>query len=221
MGRLNGIRNVLFDLDGTLVDSRGTIVESIRHALAALQVAPAGAPDVETLIGVPLFDIFTGAYGMPREQALQAIDIYRAHYDALNQAGTTVYEGVPEGLASLRESGFRLFVATVKPTPIAEKVLSDLELRPFFDGVAGASMGPERREKHGIIAWALCEFGLVAGESLMVGDRDQDIEGARGNGLSSLAVTWGFGQADEIRRARPDRQVERFDQIPELLEVGG
>ena len=210
MGRLNGIRNVLFDLDGTLVDSRATIIDSIRHALETLQVDPADAPRVESLIGVPLFDIFTGAYGMNRGQAMQAIDIYRARYDELNQAGTRVYEGVPEGLASLREFGLRLFVATVKPTPIAEKVLADLDLRAWFDGVAGASMGPERREKHGIIAWALDEFGLDAGASLMVGDRDQDIEGARGNGLASLAVSYGFGHAEEIRRARPDFQVECF-----------
>ena len=221
MGRLNGIRNVLFDLDGTLVDSRGTIVDSIRHALDTLRAAPPDARDIESLIGVPLLDIFRDAYGLPREQALLAIEIYREHYDALNQAGTTVYEGVPEGLASLRESGYRLFVATVKPTPIAEKVLADLELRVFFDGVAGASMGPERREKHGIIAWALGEFGLDAGESLMVGDRGQDVEGARGNGLSSLAVSYGFGHAEEIRQARPDFQVERFAIIPELLGAGG
>ena len=217
MHQLSTVRNVLFDLDGTLVDSSRTILDSVRHALETIGVDPATGPRVQSLIGMPLFDIFTRAYGMPREQAMEAIDLYREYYDRLNQAGTTVYDGVREGLASLQGSGLGLYIATVKPTPIAAKVLSDLDLRKHFDGIAGASMGPERRDKSSIIAWALSRFGLDASESLMVGDRDQDIEGARENGLRSLAVCYGFGHTDEIEEARPDHRVSRFGEISELL----
>lgn len=217
MHALNTIQNVLFDLDGTLVDSSRTILESVRHALETLEMDPAAGPGIEMLIGMPLLDIFTGAYGMPRNQAMQAIDIYRDHYDRLNQTGTRVYAGVRDGLAGLRGGGFSLYVATVKPTPIAEKVLSDLELMQHFDGVAGASMGPERRDKSSIIAWALSEFGLDASASVMVGDRDQDIEGARENGLESVAVSWGFGHSDELEQAAPDHHVVRFGDIEALL----
>lgn len=217
MDQLKGVRNVLFDLDGTLVDSRRTIFESICHALEQLGVDPASGPGIEELIGLPLFDIFTVIYEMPRDQALRAIDLYRDYYDKLNQAGTTVYAGVREGLGRLNASGFGLYIATVKPTRIAEKVLVDMDLRKHFHGVAGASMGPERRDKRSIIAWALDEFSLDADISLMVGDRDQDIEGARDNGLFSLAVCYGFGHAEEIEEARPDYRVERFEDINRLL----
>ena len=217
MHGLNGIRNVLFDLDGTLVNSSRTIMDSVEHALRSLDIDPASGPPVERLIGRPLLDIFTDSYGMPRPQALEAIDRYRAHYEALAQAGTTVYEGVRDGLAELAGGGYRLYLATVKPTSIAESVLGDLELRGHFSGVAGASMGPERREKERIIAWALETFGLDAAESLMVGDRDQDIDGARANGLASVAVSWGFGSDGELEKAEPDYQAGRFSELVDLL----
>jgi phosphoglycolate phosphatase len=172
---------------------------------------------VESLIGKPLLDIFTGHYGLDSDRALQAIDIYRDYYDSLKQAGTTVYEGVREGLAELNSGGYRLFLATVKPTRIAEKVLADLDLRVHFHGVAGASMGPERRKKTAIIAFALSEYGLDPASSLMIGDSDQDIDGARENGLPAIAVSWGFGGTEEFERARPAYRADRFEDVLSLL----
>jgi len=221
MAELNGLRNVLFDLDGTLVDSSKTILDSVFHALEKLAVDPQSGPDVRTLIGMPLFDIFVGQYGMSKERAQEAIDHYRDYYEQLNQAGTRVYDGVRDGLGRLNGAGLNLFIATVKPTPIAEKVLVDLELREHFSGVAGASMGPERRDKSSIIAHALSAFGLESGSSVMVGDRDQDVLGARANGLSSMAVTYGFGHRDELLTATPDHSADHFSDVSRILLNGG
>ncbi len=217
MAVLTDIENVLFDLDGTLVDSRRTIATSILHALEKMDVDASSGPGVETLIGMPLYDIFVGRFGMEETGALKAIDYYRVYYDNLNQAGTTVYERVHEDLARLKSEGYRLYVATVKPTQIAEKVLTDMELRPYFDGVAGASMGPERRDKASIIAHALNKFGLAPSRSMMVGDRDQDVEGARANGLQSVGVTYGFGVREEIMGCSPDFVAESSGGISRLL----
>ena len=214
---LAGIRNVLFDLDGTLVDSSATIAASLAHALEQMNAGPVGADFAQTVIGRPLFDIFQGEFDMSEEQALQAIDHYRLHYDALNQAGTRVYEGIPELLTTLQRAGYRLFVATVKPTGIAEKVLDDMQLRPYFEGVAGASMGPERREKAGIIAHALGRYGLKAQQSLMVGDRGEDIYGARVNGVRAIGVTYGFGSRQELASAQPMGTVGRSAELTALI----
>ena len=221
MGGIASLDNVLFDLDGTLVDSRGTITASIEHALGRMGVSPAAGPAVTGMIGLPLFDIFTGPFGLPREDALQAIEHYRRHYDNLSPEGSRVYEHVAQDLGRLRRHGLRLYVATVKPTSIAEKVLGDVGLAVHFDGVAGASMGPERREKTGIIAHALKRFGLDPSRSLMVGDRDQDIAGARANGLRAVGVTYGFGSPDEIAAARPDFVSPRPGAIAGLVFGAG
>ena len=221
MPELKKLHNVLFDLDGTLVDSSKTILDSVFFALETLGVDPQSGPDVRSLIGMPLFDIFVGQYGMAEDRAQLAIDHYREYYEQLNQAGTTVFAGVRDGLAELQENGLQLFIATVKPTSIAEKVLSDLGLREHFAGVAGASMGPERRDKTSIIAHALSTFGLIADRTVMVGDRDQDILGARANGLPSMAVTYGFGHRDELAAARPDHSADHFRDVSRILVNGG
>jgi phosphoglycolate phosphatase len=214
---MKNIRNLLFDLDGTLVDSSLTISACIDYALDRLEILNAGNSPVTSVIGTPLLDIFRKHYEMTDEQAEAAIAHYREHYDRLAQAGSQVYDGVPEVLSTLRNEGFLLFIATVKPTSIAKKVLSDLDLRCYFDGIAGASMSHERRDKASIIAYALQKFDLDPMQSLMIGDRDQDIIGARENGLPSIAVTYGFGTRDELDSARPDHLAGHSEEIVSFL----
>jgi len=215
---LKHIQNVLFDLDGTLVDSSGTIGASLEYALGRLGAGPLSAVPLHSVIGKPLLDIFQGEFAMNAEQAHEAIDHYREYYDGLGQAGTSIYPDIPEVLAALQSSGYRLYVATVKPTPIAEKVLTDVQLRRYFDGVAGASMGPERRDKTSIIAHALECFELDAGQSVMIGDRRQDIDGARDNGLPAIGVSYGFGSREELESAQPALIAERSSEITALLD---
>jgi phosphoglycolate phosphatase len=92
-----------------------------------------------------------------------------------------------------------------------------LKLRAYFEGIAGASMGHERREKTGIIAYALEKFDLDPVQSLMVGDRSQDVLGAKDNGMASIAVTYGFGSRDELDAALPDHIVGHSSEILSLL----
>lgn len=212
-----GIRNVLFDLDGTLVDSSRTIGMSIDFALQAMAVENARDRPIETVIGRPLLDIFRGEYGMTDAQAYRAIDIYRDYYDSLNQQGTRVYENIREVLQALRSAGYRLYVATVKPASIAEKVLTDLDLRYFFDGISGSSLDSTRRDKSSIIAHALRTFGLDPLQSLMIGDRDQDILGARDHGMPAVGVAYGFGSREELHAASPAHVIDHSKQILGLL----
>jgi len=211
------IQNLLFDLDGTLVDSSQTISASINFALNRMGIGLQNRTPVETVIGASLFDIFRNEYDLTDGQAYVAIDLYREHYDSLDQAGTLVYDNIRDVLPCLRTAGYRLFVATVKPTQIAEKVLSDLDLRSWFDGVAGSSMNSERRDKSSIIAHTLRKFELDPLCSMMIGDRNQDITGARENGLFAMAVTYGFGSREELHAVRPDHTVDGCEEIVSLL----
>jgi phosphoglycolate phosphatase len=217
---MSPIRNLLFDLDGTLVDSRETIGASISHALEVMGLSADVGGKIDSVIGISLLDIFRDVFGMKHDQAEIAIEHYRVHYDRLGQAGTHVYPDIFEILLELKQAGFRLFVATVKPTPIAEKVLLDLELRWYFDGVAGSSMGHERRDKGSIIAHALEQFELEPAHSMMIGDREQDISGARENGLRCLAVTYGFGSMDELEAAGPDHMAASSGEIAAVIRNG-
>jgi phosphoglycolate phosphatase len=214
---MNGLRNLLFDLDGTLVDSRVTIGASLSHALERMGLSSDIDGQIDSIIGTPLLDIFCNDYGLSQCEAETAIDHYRVHYDRQGQAGTHIYPDIQDVLPELNRAGFRLFVATVKPTRIAEKVLADLQMRSWFDGVAGSSMNHERRDKSSIIAHALKKFDLDPECSMMIGDRGQDISGARDNGLYSLAVSYGFGSMEELQASRPDHIVSCSREISVLL----
>jgi phosphoglycolate phosphatase len=211
------IHHALFDLDGTLVDSSGAIQAALAHALQRLgRHCP---PDfaIAKRIGMPLVDIFRDDFGIVGDPAEQAIAHYRDFYDRQAQVGTRVYNRVVETLEHLRASGIGLFVATVKPSPIAEKVLRDMGLKRHFSGVAGSSMDHARRDKADIIRHALQRYGLEASHSVMIGDRAQDIDGARQNGLYAVGVTYGFGSIEELSAAGPDHLVACASELPALL----
>mgnify|MGYP001547590749 CR=1 FL=1 len=216
----NDIRNLLFDLDGTLIDSSETIGASIRFALGRVGESADSGPPVETLIGMSLLDIFLNCFGMGKERAEVAISQYREHFERQAQKGTRIYPDIRAVLSRLQEAEYRLFIATVKPTAIAESVLGDLQLISYFDGVAGSSMTHERRHKTDIIAHALRKHELDPRRSMMVGDRAQDIHGARDNGLLSVGVTYGFGARKELDAAGPDHMVDEALELLELLDAG-
>jgi phosphoglycolate phosphatase len=211
------IHHILFDLDGTLVDSSGAIHAAVAHALQRLgRHCPADFA-IANWIGTPLLDIFRDEFGIVGEPAAQAIAHYREYYDEWAQAGTRVYDKVAETLDGLCTADIGLFVATVKPSPIAEKVLSDMGLKRYFKGVAGSTMDHTRRAKADIIRHTLQQYGLKAAHSVMVGDRAQDISGARQNGLYAVGVTYGFGSIEELTMAGPDHLVGCASELPALL----
>jgi len=217
MQQIQKINHILFDLDGTLVDSSDAIREALDQALKCLgRHYPADCP-IGTLIGTPLVDIFRDQFGIVGEPAERAIAHYRRYYDQQAQAGTRVYDRVEETLDRLCAAGIGLFVATVKPAPIAEKVLRDMGLQRYFKGVSGSSMDHLRRDKGGIIRHALQQYGLDSGHAVMVGDRAQDIHGARQNRLYAVGVTYGFGSLAELTSASPDHLAGCASEIPGLL----
>jgi phosphoglycolate phosphatase len=214
---MHKVHHILFDLDGTLVDSSGAIQASLAHALQSLGRGLPPDCAVESLIGTPLVDIFRDRFGITGAPAEQAIAQYRDHYDRHAHMGTKVYARIAETLDRLCTAGIGLYVATVKPSPVAEKVLRDMGLNRFFSGVAGSSMDHARRDKGDIIRYALQQHDLEARHSVMIGDRAQDIVGARQNGLYAIGVSYGFGSLDELQAAGPDHLVGCASEIPPLL----
>lgn len=209
--------NLIFDLDGTLVDSRGTIHASLNHTLDTLGYPVMEPERTRDFIGSPLLDIFTGAFGMDRNQAERAIGIYRVRYAELGHQGTEVYPRVAETLEILAAAGHRLFIATVKPGPVARQVLKAQDFLRFFAGVSGSSMDSTRKDKAEIIAHSVQTNGLEAPDSVMIGDRYHDIEGARANGLRAIGVSYGYGSREELHGAGADTVLECLSELPACL----
>ena len=136
-------RLVLFDLDGTLVDSSPGIHAAVRYAAAALGRPEPTAAQLRGMVGPPLQDGFALVLGVPVADVPRAVAAYREHYAAGALLEATVHRGVPELLAALRAAGATLAVATSKPEPFAVRLLEHTGLLPAFASVHGATMdGP-------------------------------------------------------------------------------
>ena len=193
-------RLVLFDLDGTLVDSSPGIFSSVRHAAAALGLPAPGPAQLRRMVGPPLQDGFALVLGLPLARVPAAVAAYREHYAAGALLDVTVHDGVPELLADLRAAGATLAVATSKPEPFAVRVLDHTGLLPAFAGVHGATMDGAVRHKEQVVAAALAAHP-AGRHPVLVGDRSHDVLGAAAHGLPCIGAGWGPAEERELETA--------------------
>jgi len=199
---------ILFDLDGTLIDSEVGIVASIEYALAKLG-APLPSRDIlRTWIGPPLRATFPLALGDDAEAVEQAVALYRERFSTIGWREHTVYDGIGEAIETLAARGATLAVVTSKPDLYAGRIVESLPFGARFERVYAVTPDSRVSEKAGLIAQALADFGRPAAQAAMIGDRHFDIEGARANGVRAIGAGWGFGSLDELRAAGADAIVE-------------
>jgi phosphoglycolate phosphatase len=193
-------RLVLFDLDGTLVDSAPGIWASVRAAAAELGLPGPTPGQLRAMVGPPLQDGFAAVLGLRGEDVDRAVAAYRAHYAAGAIFEVSVYAGIPELLARLRDDGATLAVATSKPTPSAIRVLEHTGLLGAFADVHGATFDGTVRHKEQVVGAALAAHP-DGRDPVLVGDRAQDVAGAAVHGLPCIGAGWGPAPDGELAAA--------------------
>lgn len=208
---------VLFDLDGTIVDSEAEITRSLAHTFASMGVP---VPDAETLrsyVGPPLLDSLRMTAGFTDADAWEALNVYRDHYD-LHLLSSPVFPGVAGVLERLHAAGLPVALATSKPESMAREVLEHNDLAKYFTVIAGASEDEERSTKADVVREALARLenqGIDTTDAVMVGDRGYDTLGALANGVPTIMVEWGYGSPAEAGDAYA--VVHSADQLRNLL----
>ena len=193
-------RLVLFDLDGTLVDSTPGIWASVRVAAAELGLPEPTPEQLRDMVGPPLEDGFAMVLRVPRGDVPRAVSTYRAHYSAGALLDVTVHDGVPGLLTGLCEDGATLAVATSKPEPFAVRMLEYTGLMTAFAGVHGATLDGTVRHKDQVVGLALAAH--PEGRSpVLIGDRAHDVLGAAAHGLPCIGAGWGPAPAGELATA--------------------
>jgi phosphoglycolate phosphatase len=214
--------NIFFDLDGTLTDHGVGITRCLQHSLARLGRAVPAAKALRRFVGPPLHETFA--------ELLQTVDggvvdaavrLYRERYVETGMFENELYPGVPEGLEALAEDGHRIWVVTSKPTVYADRIVDHFRLRRGVQRVYGAELSGTNADKRRLIRHALDEEHLEARGTWMVGDRMHDVRGARENGVSSIAVLWGYGAADELREAEPDHLATSMREVRQIITREG
>ena len=197
-------RLVLFDLDGTLIDSEPGITACLAHAFERIGAELPAREMLRTWIGPPFRHTFPSVLGDDEARIVAAIDHYRDRFEDVGWSEHAVYDGIPELIGRLAANGDALAVVTTKPEAQARLIIDHLPFGGAFARVYGPADRHEHRAKSEMIAQALDDFAVRAEHATMIGDRYFDIEGARANGVRALGVAWGFGSVEELREAGAD-----------------
>lgn len=213
---------ILFDLDGTLTDPYEGISKSINYALERLGEPLIGEELIRKFIGPPLREGYMQNLGFNKEKAEKAVNIYRERYCVTGIYENILIDGVKELLNSLRSRGKVIVTATLKPQDLAECVLRHFGIFEFFYFVSGADFDFNKlNTKTEIIKRALDSLGIKTAEQLnqtiMIGDRHHDIEGAFNNGISSMGVLVGYGSRAELEKAGACYIVENISDIEKFI----
>nr|WP_276520238.1 HAD-IA family hydrolase [Acinetobacter lwoffii] len=209
------IKNILIDLDGTLTDPKVGITTSARYGLEKIGHPISDEINIDWIIGPPLKASLAKILNVEADHVLaeQALMGYRERFAVKGLYENHVFEGVAETLAELKRRGYRLFVATAKPTVYAKQILEHFDLAQYFTDIYGSELNGERTNKAELIQYILEQQKLQADQCLMVGDREHDIFGARHNGIETIAVSYGYGSQEELEVAQPKYKIDRFNQL--------
>ncbi len=210
-------KNLLFDLDGTLTDPKEGITKCIQYALGFFGVHVTDLDSLCRFIGPPLAPAFMEVYGFSAETAEAALAKYRERFGTIGLFENELYEGIPQVLADLKKAGYRLFLATSKPTVYATKILEHFGLSSYFEFVGGAEIGGKRIHKPDVIEYVLAENKLDRADCVMIGDRKYDMEGGKGANLATLGVLYGYGDREELTTAGADEIVETVEDLRKVF----
>ena len=215
----NKYQYILFDLDGTLTDSGPGIMNGFAYAVEKMGDKVEDKNLFKRFVGPPLKESFQKYYGFSEDQALQAIEYYREYFRAGGIFENKVYEGIPELLGELKKRGVLIALATSKPYEFSVEILEHFNLRQYFDYIGAATMDGRIAKKADVITHLLDELRITDRQSvLMVGDRDQDIDGARINGLPGAGVLWGYGSLEELQDSGADYLFRKPGELLNLFE---
>ena len=210
---------VLFDLDGTIVDSAPGITATLAETFLRMPLPVPSPAELLAYVGPPILDSFRDLAHFDTETAQRALAIYRPLYLANGVFDATVYPGLEGVLRAIHEAGIPLSLATSKPEEPATLVLTHYKLTQYFDELTGASADEVRSKKADVVAEALRRLkagGADLSNPVMIGDRIHDIEGAAANGVPTIFVTWGYGAPAEAAGA-----IGVADDAAELLTLLG
>ena len=213
-------QSILFDLDGTLTDPKEGITKCVQYALKHFNIEENDLNHLTCFIGPPLQHSFMTFYGLDEAQAKVAVAKYRERFSTIGLFENGVYKGIKEMLEALRKQGKKLAVATSKPYIYAEKILENYHLKQYFEVIVGSELDGTRSNKAEVIQEVFKQLKLNEEdkyETIMVGDRKQDILGAKACHIHSIGVKFGYAEEGELELAGADYIVNNVMNLQEFL----
>ena len=209
---------ILFDLDGTVTDPKEGITNSVAHSLRSYGIEVEDKNQLCKFIGPPLYDSYMKYYGFSEQKAVEAVERYREYYSVRGIYECLLYPYMETLLKNLNNAGKKVVIATSKPEIFAKKVLEYFSVDKYFHCIAGATMDGHRIDKADIIKYAFENMHIKdMSKTVMIGDRNFDVLGAKAFGMDSIGVTYGYGSREELAEAGATYICEKVEDIEKLL----
>lgn len=211
---------ILFDLDGTLTDPKEGITKCVQHALEYFNIYQPDNDKLTCFIGPPLHQSFEVFYGFDSQKAMLAVEKYRERYKTVGVFENELIDGVDNMLKRLKQEGKILAIASSKPIIFVEQILTHFNIRQYFDVVAGSNLDGSQTDKAEVIQDALAQLDIDKSDhaqTVMVGDRRHDVEGAKKCGIACIGVRFGFAEPNELETAGAVMIAENIEQLTQML----
>jgi phosphoglycolate phosphatase len=210
-------RAVLFDLDGTLVDSYAALTEAVNHARRGEGLDDLSAARIRTLVGDGVETLLQRAFERP-DVPRNLVEAFESRYDEVCCQESKILEDVEATLDRLASLGVAMAVCTNKPTVFSKKILDFLELSRYFRAIVGPDAAGARKPDARHLLVTLESVNCPAEATLFVGDMPVDVRAARNSGIDIAVVPTGSSTREQLAAAEPDHFLERFSDLVQLVE---
>ena len=215
---LNGIRLVIYDLDGTLIDSTEAIVETFNRVVEEQGELSCPRSEIEEMIGLPLTEMFKRVLPTGKHGGVQACwDRFIEIYADVGPKKTWILPGVPETLAHFKAAGYLQSVATTKRGDVASRLLHKLGLRGYFDLVLGINDVAAPKPAPDIINLTLERLGVKPQEAVFIEDTTIGLEAGVRAGVHTIGVTTGTHDIDRLATLHPDYIIDELHELTNLI----
>lgn len=210
------VSSLIFDLDGTLIDSSQDLTSSVNHTLAQLGLPKKSKKEVESFIGDGMKTLLIRATGTKDESVIdKAIEIFRPHYCEHCAEETKLYPGVKVVLDFFK--GKKIAVVSNKPLEMCRKILARLKIQSYFSAVLGAESTENKKPHPEPLLKSLELMRVRPAETMMIGDGDTDIDAGKSAGVLTCAVTYGFKDKRLLESRHPDFIIDRPEDLINLV----